>query len=75
MTIMDLRDIYRKIPHRYESTNHLLTFGLDIVWRRIAARAAIRTNTIPPGQPKYSPARCFRQALWHVLLLPRTLAL
>ena len=42
MTLMDLRDVYRKIPHRYESTNHLLTFGLDIIWRRIAAGAAVR---------------------------------
>ena len=39
---MDLRNVYRNIPHRYESTNHLLTFGLDIIWRRIAASAAVR---------------------------------
>ncbi len=39
---MDLRDVYRNIPRRYESTNHLLTFGFDIIWRRIAARAAVR---------------------------------
>ena len=37
---MDLRNIYKKIPRRYESTNHLLTFGLDMIWRRIAADAA-----------------------------------
>lgn len=37
---MDLRSIYSTIPRRYESTNHLLTFGLDIIWRRIAASAA-----------------------------------
>lgn len=40
---MDLRAVYRNIPRRYESTNHLLTFGLDMIWRRIAARAAVRT--------------------------------
>jgi demethylmenaquinone methyltransferase / 2-methoxy-6-polyprenyl-1,4-benzoquinol methylase len=39
---MDLRDVYRNIPPRYESTNHLLTFGLDMIWRRIAAGAAVR---------------------------------
>ncbi len=39
---MDLRDIYRKIPRRYESTNHLLTFGLDMIWRNIAGGAAVR---------------------------------
>lgn len=37
---MDLRDVYRKIPRRYESTNHLLTFGLDMIWRRTAAETA-----------------------------------
>jgi demethylmenaquinone methyltransferase/2-methoxy-6-polyprenyl-1,4-benzoquinol methylase len=40
---MDLRDVYRNIPGRYESTNHLLTFGLDMIWRRAAASAAART--------------------------------
>ena len=39
---MDLRDVYRNIPRRYESTNHLLTFGFDMIWRRIAAGAAAR---------------------------------
>ena len=37
---MDLRDVYRNIPPRYESTNHLLTFGLDMIWRRVAATTA-----------------------------------
>ncbi len=39
---MDLQDVYRNIPRRYESTNHLLTFGLDMIWRRIAADIAVR---------------------------------
>ena len=40
--IMDLQDVYRTIPRRYESTNHILTFGFDMPWRRIAAAAAVR---------------------------------
>ena len=42
---MDLREVYRNIPRHYESTNHLLTFGLDMIWRGIAARAAARTSS------------------------------
>ncbi len=44
ITNMDLREVYRNIPRHYESTNHLLTFGLDIIWRGIAARAAARAS-------------------------------
>ena len=44
MTIMDLRDIYTNIPRRYESTNHLLTFGLDMIWRRVAATTAAKAT-------------------------------
>jgi len=40
---MDLRNIYSRIPRRYESTNHLLTLGLDRPWRRMAAEAAVRS--------------------------------
>jgi demethylmenaquinone methyltransferase/2-methoxy-6-polyprenyl-1,4-benzoquinol methylase len=40
--IMDLQDVYRTISRRYESTNHILTFGFDMPWRRIAAAAAVR---------------------------------
>jgi demethylmenaquinone methyltransferase/2-methoxy-6-polyprenyl-1,4-benzoquinol methylase len=40
---MDLRDVYRKIPRRYESTNHLLTLGLDRPWRKLAAGIAVRS--------------------------------
>jgi demethylmenaquinone methyltransferase/2-methoxy-6-polyprenyl-1,4-benzoquinol methylase len=49
MTGMDLRDVYRNIPRRYESTNHLLTFGLDIICRRIAAGAAAGAAAITAG--------------------------
>jgi demethylmenaquinone methyltransferase/2-methoxy-6-polyprenyl-1,4-benzoquinol methylase len=39
---MDLRKVYSNIPRRYESTNHLLTFGLDMIWRQIAAGTALK---------------------------------
>ena len=39
---MELQDVYIAIHRRYESTNHLLTFGQDIIWRRIAAAEAVR---------------------------------
>jgi demethylmenaquinone methyltransferase/2-methoxy-6-polyprenyl-1,4-benzoquinol methylase len=40
---MDLRDVYGRIPGRYESTNHVLTLGLDMLWRRAAVREAVRS--------------------------------
>jgi demethylmenaquinone methyltransferase/2-methoxy-6-polyprenyl-1,4-benzoquinol methylase len=39
---MDLRDVYTAIPRRYEAVNHVITLGLDTVWRGAAARAAAR---------------------------------
>ncbi|MCU0611509.1 MAG: ubiquinone/menaquinone biosynthesis methyltransferase [Candidatus Eisenbacteria bacterium] len=30
------------IPHTYELANHVLTLGMDVRWRRAAARAAVR---------------------------------
>ncbi|MDD3642662.1 MAG: class I SAM-dependent methyltransferase [Candidatus Krumholzibacteria bacterium] len=38
---MDLRDVYSLIPRRYETVNHLITLGLDPLWRRAAVRAAV----------------------------------
>ena len=46
---MDLRDVYKAIPRQYESTNHILAFGFDIPWRRIAAAAAVRTTGTAGG--------------------------
>jgi demethylmenaquinone methyltransferase/2-methoxy-6-polyprenyl-1,4-benzoquinol methylase len=37
-----LERIYTEIPARYEITNHVLTLGLDRLWRRRAARIAAR---------------------------------
>jgi demethylmenaquinone methyltransferase/2-methoxy-6-polyprenyl-1,4-benzoquinol methylase len=39
---MQLENVYSAIYRRYESTNHLLTFGQDIAWRRSAAVEAAR---------------------------------
>ena len=36
-----------KVPSTYELANHILTLGLDILWRRRAARIAAKAN---PGQ-------------------------
>ena len=37
-----LERIYAEIPDRYETANHLLTLGLDMLWRRRAASIAAR---------------------------------
>lgn len=36
-----LRKIFSEIPGRYESTNRVLTFGLDSIWRKKASREAV----------------------------------
>ncbi|MFW9912809.1 MAG: ubiquinone/menaquinone biosynthesis methyltransferase [Candidatus Thorarchaeota archaeon] len=33
--------IFSKVSHTYELVNHILTFGLDVLWRRKAARIAV----------------------------------
>jgi demethylmenaquinone methyltransferase/2-methoxy-6-polyprenyl-1,4-benzoquinol methylase len=38
----DLRDIFGGLAATYERVNHALTLGLDVSWRRRAARAAAR---------------------------------
>lgn len=40
--IKGLQKIYEEIPERYETANHTLTLGLDMLWRRRAARVAAR---------------------------------
>ncbi|MCK4415014.1 MAG: ubiquinone/menaquinone biosynthesis methyltransferase [Candidatus Eisenbacteria sp.] len=39
-----LRRIYQEVAPRYELVNHLLTLGLDIRWRRRAARVAVASE-------------------------------
>ena len=51
---MDLRDVYTNISRRYESTNHLLTFGLDGSWRRLAGEVALR-SALEAGSPGAGP--------------------
>ena len=35
-----VQKIFSAVPHSYELVNHVLTFGLDMVWRRKAAKIA-----------------------------------
>jgi demethylmenaquinone methyltransferase/2-methoxy-6-polyprenyl-1,4-benzoquinol methylase len=39
---MNINRIFADVSDRYELANHVLTFGLDILWRRRAARIAVR---------------------------------
>lgn len=39
-----LQKIYSEVTHRYELINHVLTFGLDILWRRKAAHEAAKAD-------------------------------
>jgi demethylmenaquinone methyltransferase/2-methoxy-6-polyprenyl-1,4-benzoquinol methylase len=37
-----VQKVFSEVPKTYELVNHILTFGLDIVWRRRAVRAAAK---------------------------------
>jgi len=39
-----IQAIFSEVHGRYELVNHLLTFGLDTAWRKIAARTASRAS-------------------------------
>ncbi len=39
-----LRKIFFEVPQRYELINHVITFGMDIIWRRKAARLAANSG-------------------------------
>jgi demethylmenaquinone methyltransferase/2-methoxy-6-polyprenyl-1,4-benzoquinol methylase len=39
-----LKRVYAEIHGRYESANHILTIGLDVIWRRRAASLAERCS-------------------------------
>jgi demethylmenaquinone methyltransferase/2-methoxy-6-polyprenyl-1,4-benzoquinol methylase len=41
-----IKKIFSEVAPTYELVNHVLTFGLDILWRRKAARKAVRANGI-----------------------------
>ncbi|MDP2959836.1 MAG: class I SAM-dependent methyltransferase, partial [candidate division Zixibacteria bacterium] len=36
-----IRKIFSEVPQTYELVNHILTFGMDILWRRKAAKIAV----------------------------------
>jgi demethylmenaquinone methyltransferase/2-methoxy-6-polyprenyl-1,4-benzoquinol methylase len=39
-----IRSVFSEVPRTYELVNHILTFGLDLLWRRRAARVAARAD-------------------------------
>jgi len=39
-----IQKIFSKVPDTYELINHILTFGLDILWRKRAAKVAVTEN-------------------------------
>lgn len=39
-----IRKIFSEVPETYELVNHILTFGMDILWRKKAARIAAQGN-------------------------------
>jgi len=39
-----IQKIFSKVPHTYELINHILTLGLDILWRRRTAKIAAMEN-------------------------------
>lgn len=41
-----IRNIFAEVPETYELVNHILTFGLDILWRKQAARIAMKAGGI-----------------------------
>lgn len=42
--IKGIRKIYSEVFETYETINHIFTFGLDIYWRRKAAREAVKAG-------------------------------
>ncbi len=43
-----LKSVYHNIAKRYELANHLLTFGLDSLWRKRAVKTAV--SNLPDGR-------------------------
>lgn len=37
-----IQNIFSEVPETYERINHILTFGLDILWRKRAVKMAVR---------------------------------
>jgi len=39
-----IKRIFSEVPHSYELINHVLTWGMDAVWRRKAAKEAVKAG-------------------------------
>jgi demethylmenaquinone methyltransferase/2-methoxy-6-polyprenyl-1,4-benzoquinol methylase len=39
-----IRNIFSEIPETYELVNHILTFGLDVLWRKRAVKIAVKSG-------------------------------
>jgi demethylmenaquinone methyltransferase/2-methoxy-6-polyprenyl-1,4-benzoquinol methylase len=39
-----IKKIFSEVPHSYELINHILTWGMDVFWRRKAAQKAVNTG-------------------------------
>ncbi|MDP2727104.1 MAG: class I SAM-dependent methyltransferase, partial [Dehalococcoidia bacterium] len=48
--VRNVQKIFSEVPKTYEFVNHILTFGLDILWRRKAARVAASLATGPDAR-------------------------
>ncbi|MBU8923116.1 MAG: ubiquinone/menaquinone biosynthesis methyltransferase [Bacteroidales bacterium] len=46
-----LRKVYSRIAGNYELTNHAMTFGLDVLWRKKAARIAVEVGACRRDDP------------------------
>lgn len=44
MVSKGIRNIFSEVPEAYELVNHILTFGLDILWRKRAVKIAAKTG-------------------------------
>jgi demethylmenaquinone methyltransferase / 2-methoxy-6-polyprenyl-1,4-benzoquinol methylase len=44
MLVSGIQKLYTQVPPTYELINHLLTFGLDIAWRKKAVKYALKNN-------------------------------
>jgi len=43
-TVSPIQSMFAEVPATYELVNHVLTFGLDILWRRKAAQVAAKAG-------------------------------
>lgn len=65
MTAQRLRDLFGEISRNYDLVNHVLTFGLDNLWRRKAARVAAEGGGIAWLDMCAGTGKMARQLLSH----------